>query len=138
MKLDIQIQGDKEIANKLKTLEEKSKGLLKDVVTKAVIYVEGVAKDKAPIKSGRLRASISFAVTGSSPKAIEFKGESISGVQPPDTTNFEGRVGSTVEYAPAVEFGTRRSKKVPYLLPALLESKEKILSIIQKAFNSLK
>jgi HK97 gp10 family phage protein len=70
-----------------------------DLARKAVT-VEGAAKRLCPVDTGRLRASISHRL-----------GE--------DAESLFADVGTAVEYAPHVEFGTERMAARPYLRPAL-------------------
>ena len=58
------------------------------------LKAEGYAKRKAPVDTGRLRNSISHAVS---------EEESVA------------YIGTNVEYAPYVEMGTRHTKPQPYL-----------------------
>lgn len=64
-------------------------------------HVEGEAKDRAPYDSGRLRDSITHRVNGD--VAI---------------------VGTPVEYATYVEYGTVRMKAQPYMRPALDDNRK--------------
>ncbi len=69
-------------------------------VAKAGTRIENEAKQKCPVDTGRLRSSI-----GMRP-GVDGKGMYVD-------------VGSDVEYAAAVEFGTFRTRAQPYLRPAL-------------------
>ena len=59
------------------------------------LQAEGYAKAKCPVDTGNLRNSISHAASGDS-----------------------AYIGTNVEYAPYVEFGTRKMAAQPYLKPA--------------------
>lgn len=72
------------------------KGLLIDLTTR----VEGRAKDKVPVLTSNLRRSITHKFDGDWRWAL---------------------VGTNVEYAPHVEFGTVHQEAQPYLVPALEE-----------------
>lgn len=63
--------------------------------------ITNLAKQLAPVDTGRLRASIAWTI-----------GEA-------DGTPF-ARIGTNVEYAPFQEFGTRFHPAQPFLVPALL------------------
>lgn len=65
------------------------------------LQVEVRAKRLCPVDTGRLRASIT--------SALEEDGDTIKAV-----------IGTDVEYAPYVEFGTVRMVAKPFLLPALM------------------
>lgn len=64
------------------------------------VRVEGGAKRRCPVDTGRLRASITHALER-------------------DAGGLVGTVGTDVEYAPFVELGTSRAQAQPYLRPAL-------------------
>lgn len=67
--------------------------------------VVNIAKFLVPVDTGRLRSSITFQMsTLDSRPAVE--------------------VGTNVEYAPFVEFGTRYMRAQPYLIPALIRVAE--------------
>jgi HK97 gp10 family phage protein len=68
-------------------------------IERICLRIERRAKQLCPVDTGRLRSSIST--------AIIVDGRSISGI-----------VGTNVEYAPYVEFGTSRMEAQPYLRPA--------------------
>lgn len=69
-------------------------------------------------RTGRLRASITFATATfhSEPEGKAQAGDAKMLGKPDKNTVF---VGTNVEYAPYVEFGTTRMKARPYLKPAL-------------------
>lgn len=62
------------------------------------LAAEGYAKLKTPVDTGRLRNSISHAVSGDS-----------------------AYIGTNVEYAPYVEMGTVKMSPRPYIKPAVTE-----------------
>ena len=62
------------------------------------LQAEGYAKMLAPVDTGRLRNSLTH------------------DVRPDEEAVY---IGTNVEYAPFVEYGTRRSKAQPYLEPAI-------------------
>ncbi len=77
----------------------------------ACLFVEGDAKKRAPVDTGKLRNSISHRVVT-------------------DYTGVVGEVGTNVEYGPFMEFGTRYVVPRPFLTPAANENKSAILKII--------
>lgn len=78
-------------------------------------HVESEAKLRCPVDTGNLRQSINHKVIDSE-KSV--------------------RIGTNVEYAPFVEFGTIKMNAQPYLRPALLENKEAIRKILGSGFTS--
>lgn len=67
-------------------------------VKRAALNVEGGAKERSPVDTGRLRASIAHEIQEGGLSAL---------------------VGTNVEYAPHQEFGTQRMAAQPFLFPAL-------------------
>ena len=74
-------------------------------MTKATTLVQGQAIEFCPVDTGNLRASIHTTIS-----------------------NLEGAVGTPVEYAPYVEFGTSKMNAQPYLGPAFYENEQKIIN----------
>jgi HK97 gp10 family phage protein len=72
------------------------------LITKLCIKIEGKAKEYCPVDTGRLRSSITHEVTGQDRTIV-------------------GTVGTNVEYAGFVEFGTRYMHAQSYLRRALHE-----------------
>lgn len=64
------------------------------------------------VLTGRLRQSIAHAVT--------FEGQAVV-----------GKVGTNVEYAPFLEFGTRRMEARPFLRPTLFRERKRIAAILK-------
>ena len=129
----------------IEALEKQLEGLvstenLTDAVNKACLVVEGAARAKAPKKTGDLKRSIESEVT-------------VEG------SNVIGYVGTPLEYAPYIEYGTglfaenggrtnvpwryqddegewhttSGMKPQPFLRPALKENEDKIMDIIKEA-----
>lgn len=71
----------------------------KDILRRT-IQVERAAKQLCPVDTGRLRSSVTH--------ELDRDGQGIVGV-----------VGTDVDYAPYVEFGTSRASAQPFLRPAL-------------------
>jgi HK97 gp10 family phage protein len=70
------------------------------LLTKKAIMVDRAAKNLCPVDTGRLRSSINWRL----------------GV---DGRGLYATIGTNVEYAPYVEFGTRYMAAQPFLRPAL-------------------
>jgi HK97 gp10 family phage protein len=84
----------------VRALLDSPEGPVAAEVLKRGIRVERVAKKLAPVDTGRLRASITHALGR-------------------DSQSIYCDVGTDVEYAPYVEFGTSTQAAQPYLRPAL-------------------
>lgn len=78
------------------------------------LLVEGDAKRRAPVDTGTLR-------------------NSIRAEQQSDT---EATVGTPVEYAPFVEYGTSRQAAQPYLRPALEQNRDAIVATVTQVIRN--
>ena len=79
------------------------------------LTAEKYAKEIVPVDTGRLRNSITHDVDGK-----------------------EVFIGSNVEYAPHVEYGTIHQKAQPYLIPAATEHSSTYKEIIEDEFAKIK
>ena len=93
------------------------------------LIVEAQAKALAPVETGLLRGSITTQGEnqGSSPEVPA----GLRDVIRPRATHGEVYVGTAVNYAPYVEFGTIRSRAQAFLRPALDLAKGKALTIVE-------
>jgi HK97 gp10 family phage protein len=112
----MKVEGGKELANKFKSMGKKIYTEQEQSLLQAGMVVERSAKQKAPVDTGRLRSSIATRLNSSK-----------------DTVVVE--VGTNVEYAPYVEFGSSRSPAKPFLLPAFTENKAKVLKMVADAMK---
>jgi HK97 gp10 family phage protein len=78
------------------------------VVSISAVNIERLAKQRCPVDTGRLRASV----------AKRFAGETAA------------EIGTNVEYAPYVEHGTRYQRAQPFLGPALEQERPQFLSAL--------
>lgn len=122
-------------ADVMRILQKASKMDLEKPLTKACLLIENAAKEKAPVRSGELRNSITHDVSGN-----------------------VGEVGTGLSYAPYVEYGTglfssqgngRKDvpwyycdasgqwhatygqKPQPFLIPAYEENKGQVIKILK-------
>jgi len=111
----------------------KKENLAEDALKVAGFWLAGQAKRLTPTITARLKNSISSAVKGGSPQGANDgsgeKADSSELVPIPDKKLFAW-VGSSVVYAPYVEFGTTRQKEQSYLRRALQENKKQLLKIL--------
>lgn len=80
----------------------------------AGIMVEGQAKALVPVDEGNLKGSINSQVKGE--QAI---------------------VGTNVDYAPHVEYGTRFMRAQPFMRPAIDEKRKDLLRLFQEVFREV-
>jgi len=87
-------------------------------LVKAGIIIEGQAVRLCPVDTGRLKGSITYATNSAGSRPSGGAGAD-DGVSSPGD-DYTLHVGTNVDYAPYVEYGTRRSPTgQPYLRPAL-------------------
>lgn len=108
----ITILGVKRLQTKLTKIA--SLPALEAAMGEAVGIVNGEAKDIVPVDSGNLRSSIHGLVEDGNTKEIT------------------GKVATSTEYAPYVEFGTSKMGAQPFLWPALRLNQKRI----QKLFTA--
>jgi len=106
--MKMSIKTDIDFAKILRT----EKAALSRALEKSAIVVEGDAAALCAVDTGNLRESIRREV-----------GEK------------EAIVGTNTNYAPYLEYGTSNMKAQPYLRPALIKNKNKILGIFQSEFQ---
>lgn len=82
----VEIIGLAKLQKKLTSIDTNAANLIKAQVLKSGLIIESAAKDKAPVDTGRMRAAIETKVSNG---------------------GFTYEVYPTVNYAPAIEFGTR-------------------------------
>lgn len=94
-----------------KTIEELIINRVEKAMGKACALIEKGAKEECPVRTGRLRNSISY--------EVERDGDTIIGI-----------VKASAPYAQYVEYGTVKQKPQPFLRPALEKNKHNIDDII--------
>ena len=112
-----ELSGGKKLAEDFKKIGKEVMKKEEQALLRAALIVERDAKLNAPVDTGRLRISISSRVM----KKV---------LQKP-----YAEVGTNVEYAKSVEFGTSKQSAQPFLFPAYNNNKDKILKELAKAFQ---
>ena len=138
--IDIEIRGLKETQANMERIVRDLRGEpYLSAMRRATLLVQRSAKQKAPVDTGRLRASIT--------PEVRWQGDTAVGV-----------VGSNVKYAPYIELGTRphfvskqnigrwasrhdmddtglfvTGKAQPFLKPAFEENKQRIIALLGDA-----
>jgi len=116
MDINISVFGDKEIAKKFQQLSNQ-KEVLESSVLSGSLLVQNSAKEKAPYRTGNLRRSIHAEILEAT------------------NTRAKAKVGTDVEYARPVEYGTKNRRAKPYLRPALHENKQAVINEIRDALR---
>lgn len=99
-------------------------GAVQKALVKAGVIVERQASALAPVDLGRLRGSITYA-TAKERSNVDAPASLTDGVSAP-TDKWTVHIGTNVDYAPHVEYGTRRMSAQPFLRPALMAHKSDI------------
>ena len=99
-------------------------------------FLEGEAVARCPVKTGRLRGSITYAIQrgGDGPRSPAVAGDKVD----KPTDKYTLYVGTNVNYSQHVEYGTRRPTPAqPYMRPALDENKKRCREIFQKEIKAV-
>ncbi len=134
------VRGIPEVIANLKKYQIIKTQAIKDRLKKQAFKIELAAKEGAPVKYGRLKASISTNWAGSSMGSAKIKSPCRRVENPSKPDDAVGRpdgakdlvyaVGTNVKYGPAIEHGTPKRAATPYLFPAyFMYEGETILAI---------
>lgn len=134
--MHLTLSGDDKIVRKLRAMSEAAKGeMLERGLIAAALLVVNDAKRNAPYLSGTLRRSLHIGGhTDLSPdfEPIREVADLIPGATPtlPPPRKLPGYVtvyvGTNLEYARWVEFGTTRMAAQPFLRPAIDENRSRV------------
>lgn len=115
-RINVGLEQGKELARNFKRISRNANNEIEVALIKSALIVERDAKINCRVDTGRLRASISHRL---------FDEDDIVFTE----------VGTNVEYAKHVEFGTSKQSAKPFLFPAYNNNKDKILKELAKAFR---
>lgn len=114
-KATITIHGVPEVKAAFRLAEAQvSEASVRPLLSGVGMIIESNAKGRAPVRTGTLRRSIHHEVSG-----------------------YEVSVGTDLEYAPYVEYGTRYMSPRPYLRPAIDETRGEVLSFMSAGLQKL-
>lgn len=113
MSIKVDLKGIKRLEKVLKEAPEVLRDELKRALLELGLTIEATAKKFCPVDTGLLRSSITPETVG----------------------DFEIHVGTNVEYAPYVEYGTKRTPAQPYFEPAYLDGKKQAPKVFGKAIS---
>lgn len=155
--MSVRIESD----NTAEIIKEKDESVLR-ALEAVGIQAEGYAQLLTPVDTGLLRNSITHAIAGGKPALGQYKSnESHATTQATEKAGTAGKavspqtvgsytvttpklehpavyVGTNVEYAPYVEYGTRRAKKQPFLQPAIQDHMDEYQQIFEKYLEEIK
>lgn len=132
---------EKAIENGLTEIGMTAEGNAKEEITKRV-YTRGINDSEYKYRlTGRLRNSITFAVSGQSANTSSYtdndgNGYTYEGTAPDDTKNKAVYIGTNVEYAPYVELGTVKMAARPFLKPAVAEHADEYREIMERVMKN--
>jgi HK97 gp10 family phage protein len=140
---DVSISIDqKEVAKVLKNFKKYGVKAEKDAnisVLETAFLIESDAKRNTPVQTNRLRSSIHVQQKDDTVyRYTDKKGKSYNGTLRIDLKKDEVAVGSNVEYAPFIEFGTKHMSAQPYLFPAFRKNMKKLVIKLKAKLSKLK
>jgi|TARA_R110002020_G_scaffold329075_1_gene544991 HK97 gp10 family phage protein len=97
----------------------------------AARHIEAKAKEDVPVDTGATKGSIN-AKPGATASLSVFA-QAISNV----TGTLSWRIGPTTEYAPFLEFGTRRMAARPYMVPAIESERPKLVRAVKQLMSEI-
>lgn len=111
-----------EVIDRSVEFEAKTNLEIRKALSESALIMQGNAQVRCPVDTGRLRDSIA------SSSSILTKGHPI----------MQAEIGTNVEYAPYVEYGTKRMKAQPFMRTGAEASKDAIVDLFKKRLGSVK
>lgn len=108
---------------------------IEKALVKMGIVISGMAIMRTPVDTGRLRGSITYA-THRTRNRPQGRARGDDGVSNP-ITKWELYVGSNVDYAEYLEYGTYKTPKQPFLRPALKMARSRIQRIAKEMLGGI-
>jgi len=107
----------------------KAIGRQRDVaLTESAILIEGNMVSRVPVDTGRLRGSIGYKVGTEGGLRKSGSDEAVQGSVPKG----DAAIGTNVEYAPHVEFGTKFQRPQPFMRPGIQASIVDVQTIFKR------
>jgi hypothetical protein len=113
-------------------IKRRAAELMKKSTFEIGLFVEGQAKALSPVKHGRLKGSITTASGSGEKTSPSGPGSVASDTITPPPGQFDVYVGTPVEYAPYIEYGTVRSEAQAFLRPALDIAYGRVPTVVEK------
>lgn len=134
---NVRVEGMGRLRRALLTVTEEGAKAASREIVRAGLNIQREAKRAAPVDTGRLRNSIAVAEHESDLQLSIEEGPARNQIRPGMLTAV---VGTNVEYAPHVEFGTQRGgrhqRARPYLLPAHEAESRQLLERLRKELGA--
>ena len=126
-----------------KQLRDVARRALMVIGLKAERYAKANCTEMKAVDTGRLRNSITFAMAGGRANTTSYAADRGKGGKPPATGSYSGTaeggeedlavyIGTNVEYAPYIEFGTERRGPRPFLHNAAADHAAEYREILQR------
>lgn len=112
--LSIKLRGVEQAVKGLERYARTKNDRIREATKIAAVNVDLMAKQNAPVDTGRLRSSLTFELEG-----------------------LTGVVFTVVDYAPHVEYGTVRARAQPFLFPAWESERPKYEQRIKEILRQL-
>jgi len=127
------VKGWDKLQKKFKTLDSTLQGrILENSVVAGALLIQNAVIVKTPVVSGTLKRSIH--IGGHTDMSPGFQGHDL-GIKEQSDNKVVLSIGTDVEYAPYVEFGTKRQAAQPYLRPAFDNQKQSAVNEISVALK---
>lgn len=136
MKMNVQIDGLKELDAKLRRIADQfedkaATGITKNALRKAARVVRDDAKRLVPVDQGNVRDNIVVVTENAKNRPSDAPGDGPSALV--TVRKFAKSDGTPLYYARFLEFGTEKMSKKPFLRPAFDENKQSLPGIIRKS-----
>lgn len=128
----IQVRGMSNVRRALLRVSGEGQKAASRAIVATALDIQREAKERVPVDTGRLRNSIAVAEHESGIPATVGTQIAANQIRPGMTTAV---IGTSVDYAPNVEFGTSRSRAQPYLFPAAEINRPKLVERLIREFG---
>lgn len=134
-KIDVTVESNK------KVYEEEFEAACERILTMLGMEAETAAKKLAPVDTGLLRNSITFAIAGEEANIASYHADrggetgSYEGSSPQTPGSHSVHIGSNVEYAMAQEVGDFRDGPHAFLRPAINNNTARFKEIIKEELS---
>lgn len=135
-KASVEVKQGKELADKFKQISKNVENEIEQALLESALMVERDAKIKCPVDLGRLRQSISSRLVEESGKPYAEVGTNVKYGKFQEYGTGKAGASSNVSTPADYEYGNSKGIPAqPFLYPAYVENKQKILKKLAKAFQ---
>ena len=124
----------------LKALEEQVEAGLTAIGIEAENAAKEIITEKGAVDTGRLRASITYAIAGEKAARETYQDDNgktydVDGKAPKRNGEAGVLIGTNVDYGKYVELGTTKMKERPFLKPAITQNAERFKELMKIALE---